>query len=237
MHGRGMDMSQSRGLLLHWFSFTRLVLASVALIFFQPRYVFAFNITDAEVIEKDGIYHIKISANIDAPPEYVRYVLADYSHIYRLSPTIIESEVLPENIDGEKQVRTRLLLCTSVFCTEAERVDTVRMLASGDLEAEIVPELSEFKSGKATWKISPTEEHSFLVYEAVLEPDFFIPPVVGTHLVIENLRAEFTTTFIRIEKIARINAWRERREGHMRAATASRILHAPCNRTKSASLQ
>jgi hypothetical protein len=212
-------------------------LVTLALICFQPHHTHAFNFTDAEVIEEDGIYHIKISAMIEARPEYIRYVLADYSHIYRLSPSIIESEILPDNIDGDKQVRTKLLLCTSVFCTEAERVDVVRMLSSGDLEAEIIPELSEFKSGKATWKISPMDDYSILVYEAVLEPDFFIPPVVGTHLVIENLREEFTTTFMRIEKIARINADRARHSNHMLSGAAAKILHAPCNQTTRASLQ
>jgi hypothetical protein len=177
-----------------------------------------------------------MSAAIKAPPEYVRYVLADYDHIYRLSTSIIESEVLPDNLDGEKQVRTRLLLCTSVFCTEAERVDSVRMLASGDLEAEIVPELSEFKSGKSTWRITPMDDNSFLVYEAVLEPDFFIPPLVGTRMVIENLRKEFTKTFKVIEKIAGINLRRTHSAEHLLYGAAPRLLRVPCPRTASASL-
>jgi hypothetical protein len=233
-----MDMSRSRWLLLHKLvSITRYVLATLALIFFQPQPALAFDFTDAEVTEKKGVYHIKISAEIKAPSGYVRYVLADYAHIYRLSASIIESEVLPDNIDGEKQVRTRLLLCTSVFCTEAERVDVVRMLASGDLEAEIVPELSEFKSGKATWKITPVDDHSFLVYEAVLEPDFFIPPVIGTRLVIENLRKEFARTFIRIEKIARVNARRDHRTDILLSAASPKILRPPCKQNARASLR
>ena len=233
-----MDMSLSRWLQLLWlFMVTRPALAVLLVSFFPHPNALAFNFTEADVFELDGVYHIKMSAVIKAPPEYVRYVLADYDHIYRLSTSIIESEVLPENVDGEKQVRTRLLLCTTVFCTEAERVDVVRMLSTGDLEAEIVPDLSEFRSGKATWRITPLDDHSFLVYEAVLEPDFFIPPLVGTRLVIENLRNEFTKTFKVIEKIAGINVRRSRNADHMLYGTAPRILHVPCPRTASASLQ
>ena len=231
-------MSLSRWLqLLSLFVVTRPALAVLLISFCLHPNALAFNFSEAEVYEEDGVYHINMSAVIKAPPEYVRYVLADYDHIYRLSTSIIESEVLPDNIDGEKQVRTRLLLCTSVFCTEAERVDVVRMLASGDLEAEIVPDLSEFRSGKATWRITPLEDHSFLVYEAVLEPDFFIPPLVGTRMVIENLRNEFTKTFKVIEKIAGINVRRSRGADYMRYGAAPRILRVPCPGTASASLQ
>jgi len=142
----------------------------------------------------NGVFQIRIAAVVNASPEYIRDVLSDYLHIYRLSPSIIESEVLPHTANGEKHVRTRLLCCTSVFCREVERVDVVRQLESGDLQAEIVPALSEFKAGKATWKIKPVDEHSYLVYEAFLEPDFFIPPVVGTSVVKNNLKNEFVIT-------------------------------------------
>ncbi|NNL06470.1 MAG: hypothetical protein HKO86_02010 [Gammaproteobacteria bacterium] len=230
-------MSRSRWLqLLRRFVVTRPAFAALLICYFPHPNALAFDFKQADVFEQDGVYHIKMSAAIKAPPEYVRYVLADYDHIYRLSTSIIESEVLPDNLDGEKQVRTRLLLCTSVFCTEAERVDIVRMLASGDLEAEIVPDSSEFKSGKATWRITPMDDNSFLVYEAVLEPDFFIPPLVGTRLVIENLRKEFTKTFKVIEKIAVINLRRTRSAEHFLYGAAPRILRVPCPRTASASL-
>ena len=193
--------------------------------------------TEAEVTEEDGVFRIKVSAIIEAPPDYIRYILADSAHIYRLSPSIIESEVLPSSPAGEKQVRTKLLCCTSLFCREIERVDIVRMLKSGDFEAEIIPTLSEFKSGKASWKITAMNDASHVVYEAHLEPDFFIPPVVGTHLVKQHLLEEFTTTFIRIERIASFNAQRDRSAGHMLVDAATKTLKPPCKQNTSASLQ
>lgn len=231
-------MSQSRWLPLQRFIVnSRLTLATLSISLFLPQYALAFDLIEAEVTEENGIFRIKASALIEAPPDYIRYVLADSTHIYRLSPSIIESEVLPSSTAGEKQVRTRLLTCTSVFCREIERVDSVRMLKSGNFEAEIIPALSEFKSGKATWEITPMDDGSYIVYQAYLEPDFFIPPVVGTLVVIQNLRDEFTTTFIRIERIASINAERDRDTEHMLSDAASKILKAPCKQNASASLQ
>ena len=231
-------MSRSRWLQLYTLVLhSRLTLVALSLTLFQPLYARAFDFTEAEITEENGVFHIKVSAFIDAPPDYIRYVLADSAHIYRLSPSIIESEVLPSSTADEQQVRTKLLCCTSVFCREVERVDIVRMLESGDFEAEIIPTLSEFKSGKASWKITAMDDASHVVYEAHLEPDFFIPPVVGTHLVKQHLLEEFTTTFIRIERIASFNAQRDRSAGHMLVDAATKTLKPPCKQNTRASLQ
>ena len=233
-----MEMSRSRGLQLHRFALhSKLTLVALSMSLSQPVYARAFDFTDAEIIEKNGVFHIKVSAFIEAPPDYIRYVLADSAHIYRLSSSIIESEVLPSSTADEKQVRTKLLCCTSVFCREVERVDIVRMLNSGDLEAEIIPALSEFKSGKASWKITPVDDASHVVYEAYLEPDFFIPPVVGTQIVKQNLLDEFRTTFIRMERIAAFNAEKDRNAEYALPDTATRTLKPPCVQNASASLQ
>ena len=231
-------MSRSR-----WLQVPRLIVNSrstlvvLSLMLCPPIYAQMLDFTEAEVTEEDGVFRIKVSAIIEAPPDYIRYILADSAHIYRLSPSIIESEVLPSSPAGEKQVRTKLLCCTSLFCREVERVDIVRMLKSGDFEAEIIPTLSEFKSGKASWKITAMDDASHVVYEAHLEPDFFIPPVVGTHLVKQHLLEEFTTTFIRIERIASFNAQRDRSAEHMLVDASTKTLKPPCKQNTSASLQ
>ena len=231
-------MSRSRWLqLISLTPASRAALVTLPFILFMPALVLAFDFTDADVTEENGIFYIKFSAVIEAHPDYIRYVLNDSAHIYRLSPSIIESEVLPASRTGDRQVRTRLLNCTKVFCKEIERVDLVRMLPSGDFQAEIVPSLSEFKSGKATWKIIPMDDYSYVTYEAFLEPDFFIPPMLGTQMVIQILRDEFTTTFIRIEKIARINQKRDRDASLVLTDTTSRSLKVPCVAQASASLQ
>ncbi len=231
-------MSRSRWLQIHRLILrSRLTLVALSISLFQPLNARAFDFTEAEITEEDGVFRIKVSAFIDAPPDYIRYVLADTAHIYRLSPSIIESEVLPSSSADEKQVRTKLLCCTSVFCREVKRVDIVRMLKSGDLEAEIIPALSEFRSGKATWKITPIDDASHVVYEAYLEPDFFIPPVVGTQIVKQNLLDEFTTTFIRMERIASFNAQRDRNGEYVLSGATPRTLKPPCLQSASASLQ
>ncbi|MGD2053256.1 MAG: hypothetical protein PVG45_04030, partial [Gammaproteobacteria bacterium] len=88
-------MSRLRWLQYLWLiTSARSFVAGIALVLCQPLYVLAFEFSEAEVTENNGIFHIRIAAVITAPPAYIRAVLSDYLHIYRLSPSIIESEVL-----------------------------------------------------------------------------------------------------------------------------------------------
>lgn len=171
--------------------------------------VLANNATQFQVTEDGGVYYIKASVVISAPTDYVRNVLTDYVHIYRLNPSIVENEVLTSPHNDTARVRTKVLGCISSYCEEFERVEDVRVLASGDIRAEIVPEYSQFKYGITLWKIQPVGEHTRLIYEAEIQPGFFIPPLIGSYIVKSRLHDEITTSFIRLEKIANIQYERD----------------------------
>jgi len=164
---------------------------------------------EIEIDEQSGVYQIKVVALIAAPANYVRYVLTDYTHIYRLNPSIIESEVLAQNDDGSVSVRTKVIGCAASFCEELVRVEKVHILPSGDLHAEIIPELSQFKSGQTHWRIKPLGDHCEVTYLSDMEPDIYIPPVVGKFLIKKSIREEMHTSFINLENISRVLAERE----------------------------
>ncbi len=164
---------------------------------------------EIEINEQSGVYQIKVVALIAAPANYVRYVLTDYKHIYRLNPSIIESEVLEQNDDGSVSVRTKVIGCAAYFCEELDRVEKVRMLPSGDLHAEIIPELSQFKSGQTHWQIKPMGDYCEVTYLSDMEPDIYIPPVVGRFLIKKSIREEMQTSFTNLENISSVIAERE----------------------------
>ena len=164
---------------------------------------------EIEINEQSGVYHIKVVALIAAPASYVRYVLTDYTHIYRLNPSIIESEVLEKDDDGSVSVRTKVIGCAAYFCEELERVEKVRILPSGDLHAEIIPELSQFKSGQTHWHFKPLGDYCEVTYLSDLEPDIFIPPVVGKFLIKKSIREGMLASFVNLENISSILAERE----------------------------
>lgn len=172
---------------------------------------------EIEISEHSGDYQIKVVALIAAPASYVRDVLTDYTHIYRLNPSIIESEVLKQEDDGSVNVRTKVVGCAAYFCEELERVEKVRQLPSGDLQAEIIPALSQFKSGKTTWHIKPVGDYCEVTYVSDMEPDVYIPPVVGKFLIKKSIREEMQISFTNLEKISSVLAAREWQEKHVPA--------------------
>lgn len=179
------------------------------------KYGIAANFLDeVDISEQDGIYYISISTEIQASEKYVRNVLTDYIHLYRLSDSIVESKVLAPTADNKAQVETTVLCCLPLFCKEVTRVEVVSILDSGNLHTKIVPDKSDFISGEATWEISPMGQTTRLSYRATLEPDFFVPPILGTRMVIRNLREQFDSTFYRIQHIASINESREWNENY-----------------------
>ena len=90
-------------------------LACVVLVLVQPLSSFAYELNHVEVTEDKGIFQFQLTTIIDAPAKYVRQVLTDYTHIYRLNPSIIESEVLPSQNSDETKVRTKVLACAAFF--------------------------------------------------------------------------------------------------------------------------
>lgn len=180
-----------------------------------------------EITEQSGAYRIKVVAVIDAPARFVRYVLTDYRHIYRLNPSIVESEVLKQDDDGSVSVRTRVIGCAAYFCEELDRVEKVHLLPSGDLLAEIIPELSDFKSGQTLWRIKTLGEHCEVTYLSDMEPDIFIPPIVGKFLIKKSIRQEMQISFANLEKISSILAEREWQENYQPVTRVAS--YVPCN--------
>jgi hypothetical protein len=186
-------------------------------------------IENITVTEKGGIYYIKASSDISASEQYVRQVLTDYIHIYRLNDSIVESRILTPADNGKVQVETLVQCCVPMYCKDVTRVEEVNELESGIIQTTIIPEKSDFRSGVATWKIESRGDSTHLTYTAHLEPDFFIPPIIGTQLVISNMREEFSTTFYRIERIAAINEAKEWTNDFQFSRLKNTIKTEPCD--------
>jgi len=163
-------------------------------------------LAELQVGESEGVYRISLVMQVQAPAHHVQRVLTDYPRIYRLNPAITESEVLPAPDDGVVRVRTRMLDCIGFFCKEIDRVEDVRESGTGGLEATTVPALSSFKSGSAEWQIHGMGERSQVSYQAQMEPDFYIPPLIGSYFVKQKLVQAMLASVERIECIARIQA-------------------------------
>jgi hypothetical protein len=158
--------------------------------------------------ENGGEYHVSTEVVLHAPADSVRAVLTDYVHAYRLNPSITESAILPSLDEGVVRLMTRIEECVAFYCMNMVSVADIKELPSGDLEVAVIPELSSFRSGTAEWRIQSQQGECRIHYELRLEPDFFIPPLIGPAIIIKKLREEIFTIFARLECMAEIRASR-----------------------------
>jgi hypothetical protein len=195
----------------------RMVCLMLALCPFAPAW--ASNLSNIEISENSGNYRVRMVMLVHAPAHYVSSVLTDYKYIYRLNPSITESEILPSPRSGTVRVRTRMQGCIFFFCRDVDRMEEVREVNSGHLQAVIIPEQSDFTSGSADWRIQPAGDNSRIVYEAQVTPAFFIPPIIGSYFVKRTFAEAVITSFARLECIARIRAGLDARSRQFLADT------------------
>lgn len=168
--------------------------------------LFAAELVDITLSQEQGMYQLKLEIILDASPEYVHDVVTDYVHVYRLNPSIVDSEILHTADSSVVRVRTLVNDCILIFCKEIHRVEEVRELDTGTIFALVIPELSNVKSGVTIWQIQPMEERTRINYLLSIEPGFFVPPLVGTHIVKQKLKKEVLVSLDNIERMAQVRS-------------------------------
>lgn len=145
-------------------------------------------------IEKLGrAYRIHMAFDVPASVDQIKSVLTDFAHPSRLSSAVMAREVLGEQ-DGAVRVRTEFRDCVVFFCKTMMLVHDVSVSAT-EVRADVVAERSDFRNGFLRWSINGLGDgSSHVVFNAVMEPDFFVPPLIGGYLVGKALRKQALAT-------------------------------------------
>ena len=160
----------------------------------------AGEIEELSATEAGGEYKLRIVSVLDAPADYVYNVITDYKHVYRISPTITEVEILSSDSDEVVRVRHRSEHWVGPFRFEIEWVgDIVETTKYRHIKVKTIPEFSSFESGSAIWEIRPQGERTWVLHESSLKPKFFIPPIIGDYIMKKHMVDESITIFNRIE--------------------------------------
>ncbi len=157
-------------------------------------------------IEKRGrAYAIHMSFYVPASVYQVRSVLEDYRHPDRLTSTVKDREIIGQQ-DGLIRVSTELRGCALFFCKTMKLIQDIS--ASQDtIRADVVPDGSDFRSGYLLWSVSGNESgRSHVKFEALMEPDFFVPPLIGGLLIRRALEKQAIETARNLESEAALEA-------------------------------
>ena len=174
----------------------------VALLLLAPALASAGKILDSSVTLEDGVYAIAVDARIIAPPDTVFGFLTDYDHLSSINSSIRESRIIHTYSPARHRVRTRIRACILFFCRSVRQVQDIEQQNNHLLVAQIIPELSDFRQGRAEWRLSDATGATDMHFTARLEPAFWVPPVIGPWLFRHKIISELLESAAHMETAA-----------------------------------
>lgn len=162
----------------------------------------AGSVEEVEVRHHRGEYHLQVLASIAVPPAELMTLLTDYERVGKANAAIKSVTVLPAPTEGVTRLAATLEVCVWFYCRLLRQTQDMRLPAENHLTATIIPEFSDYKSGSASWMLAPERQGSALTFAVAIEPDFWVPPLIGPLLIKRKMREEAIETVTGIELLA-----------------------------------
>lgn len=168
----------------------------------------AAKVWDVNVSHEDGRYSIFMRVDLATSADKAMEVFTHYPNLLQINPAIKRVEVLSET-DDSSRIRTVIEICVLWLCKDVEQVQDMHRDGLR-LTANVVPAQSDLRYGEAKWAVwncvkkrSPSgTERTCLTLHAELEPDFWVPPLIGPFLMRRMLAEEAIITSRGIERLA-----------------------------------
>jgi Polyketide cyclase / dehydrase and lipid transport len=159
----------------------------------------AGGVLDSSVSHDAGVYSLSIEARIDAPAAMVYRLITDYDHLHDVNPAIRESRILRTFSPEKYRIRTVTRVCVLFHCRDVIQSQDMVQLPGYIIEANILPQDSDFRRGRAQWRLSAEGDSTVMHFRAELVPDFFMPPLIGAWLIRRVMVNQLTESVMLIE--------------------------------------
>lgn len=159
----------------------------------------AGGVLDSSVSYDAGVYSLSIEARIDAPAAMVYRLITDYDHLQDINPAIRESRILRADSPEKYRIRVVTRVCVLFYCRDVTQSQDMVQSPGYLLEANILPEISDFRRGRAQWRLTAEGDSTLMQFRAELVPDFFMPPLIGPWLIRREMANQITEIVMIIE--------------------------------------
>jgi len=165
----------------------------------------AATIDTFDVQKQKGIYRFEAHARLDATRESIYAVITDFDdNAYsRISRSYKESRYLEPAEDGTPIVYTRMEGCMKRHCISFARTERLETEAPRWIKSTALPELSDFKHAMSEFVLEPDGDGTKIAYRTEIEPDFFVPPLIGPWFLKRTVSKGALSALTRIESLAR----------------------------------
>ncbi len=157
----------------------------------------------AAVSHQSGSYLVEVDTLVKIDESQARTLLTDYNNLGRVNPAIEVSEILLTRGPGNYRVRTVTDACIWFYCMRVHQVQDVIESQDGTVTAIVVPELSDFRYGYARLNLWQEANGTRILIRSEVEPDFWIPPLIGPWLIKRKLLSETLETVDNLEQLAK----------------------------------
>lgn len=163
----------------------------------------------AERIHRDGMSYFDINANgfVTAMPQQAWKVLTDYERLPQFVPELVQSKVVRR--DGNEVLLEQESRAGFLFFSYNLRM-TVRITEQPYSAIGIGLVSGGMKQYDARWELEDAQEDgrsgTRIRYSARMEPEFFIPPLIGQPVVQASVQRTVEAVVREIEKASRREA-------------------------------
>jgi hypothetical protein len=172
------------------------------LVLLFPFQISAGELQQAAVSHKDGVYILELDVIVSSSYDAVHAIVTDYDQLHLISEVLIETSLLSEPNAEIKRRKLVARTCILVFCFTATMVEDV-WETGNSISTKIVPENSDYKYGKTEWTVDAIDDQqSRIKLYCELQPNFWIPPIIGPHLMKKTMMKEAKKTILHIEELA-----------------------------------
>lgn len=158
----------------------------------------AADIEEVAVARDGERYAVAMTVVLAASAGSVYAAMTDFQELHRINPNILLAET-----DADGRLHTIVELCVAFFCREVEQWQIVATDAPNRLRMTVLPERSDLRHGEAEWTFAAlTPDTSRMRFRAEIEPDFWVPPVIGPWIIQRKLQEQATVTARGLERVA-----------------------------------
>lgn len=147
-------------------------------------------------------YHLRSEAWFAADRRNMYRVLTDYDLFEKFTSAFVETRNVEPDEEGRPRFYTRMEGCVLLFCKSLIRYGHLELTPHTEIVAVAEPEKSDFKYSHERWRLEKDGDGTLLIYDFEMEPDFWVPPVIGPYVIKRSLRTGGIDAIDRIEALA-----------------------------------
>ncbi|MBT5032656.1 MAG: hypothetical protein HOM55_10220 [Proteobacteria bacterium] len=163
----------------------------------------AARIINGDVDRNDGIFNIEYLAEVDVSPEVLASAILNYEDYIQLSPLVEEIRFSQAATDFP-QIDIRLRICILYLCRSVNKLTDVIVRSPREFEFRGIDGAGDFEQSREILRVVEIDgnpNRAIFEYSAKLNPNFFVPPFIGSWLVARQVRRELMVTLGRLEDL------------------------------------